>query len=377
MTKAVFVRCYLLCLLTLALCCACGLVWADSRKASAALIKPSTIGVSSLVSHAIPADGGWIVDEDEELQVEGEKDREKDGDRETKRIHEINEVEKTTISKPSTVSGSMGSEGSLGPQEIPVNPTVQQQRPPPPLASSHGKASAEGTPGAIGVDGLPGSPGVERSDMSESGRLGKSDPSIKVPDSGPTLMDQGRKSTDKEQVEESTRGDDQVTSGTTEHQAEASQISGKQPEETTPKTDGHQSPNSVSQQNTGGSGSSDNQNTAVQAPVSDTPQSSHAENNEHGKAENNVGQLQNGTDAESSSPLKDVTPSGSGSTNKPDDMGNTNTDTTTTTATTTLPPELTNNKKGDADSSSSSISSSVWVRVPLLIVVTLACILVC
>ncbi|ORC84003.1 uncharacterized protein TM35_000511040 [Trypanosoma theileri] len=50
---------------------------------------------------------------------------------------------------------------------------------------------------------------------------------------------------------------------------------------------------------------------------------------------------------------------------------------TTTTTTTTLPPELTNNKKGDADSSNSSISSSVWVRVPLLIVVTLACILVC
>ncbi|ORC83647.1 uncharacterized protein TM35_000621210, partial [Trypanosoma theileri] len=54
--------------------------------------------------------------------------------------------------------------------------------------------------------------------------------------------------------------------------------------------------------------------------------------------------------------------------------GNTDTDTTTTTTTTTLPPELTNNKKGDADSSS-SISSSVWVRVPLLIVVTLSCIL--
>ncbi|ORC83939.1 uncharacterized protein TM35_000531230 [Trypanosoma theileri] len=50
--------------------------------------------------------------------------------------------------------------------------------------------------------------------------------------------------------------------------------------------------------------------------------------------------------------------------------------TITTTTTTTLSPELTNNKKGDADSSS-SISSSVWVRVPLLIVVTLACILVC
>ncbi|ORC81494.1 uncharacterized protein TM35_001151010 [Trypanosoma theileri] len=52
------------------------------------------------------------------------------------------------------------------------------------------------------------------------------------------------------------------------------------------------------------------------------------------------------------------------------------TSTTTTTTTTTLPPELTNNKKGDADSSS-SISSSVWFRVPLLIVVTLSCILVC
>ncbi|ORC81850.1 uncharacterized protein TM35_001051070 [Trypanosoma theileri] len=61
----------------------------------------------------------------------------------------------------------------------------------------------------------------------------------------------------------------------------------------------------------------------------------------------------------------------------------TNNDTTNTpnndeesTTITTLPPELTNNKKGDADSSS-SISSSVWVRIPLLIVVTLACILVC
>ncbi|ORC84208.1 uncharacterized protein TM35_000471030 [Trypanosoma theileri] len=34
MTKAVMVRCYLLCLLTLALCCASGLVWADDPKAS-------------------------------------------------------------------------------------------------------------------------------------------------------------------------------------------------------------------------------------------------------------------------------------------------------------------------------------------------------
>ncbi|ORC84083.1 uncharacterized protein TM35_000501370, partial [Trypanosoma theileri] len=76
----------------------------------------------------------------------------------------------------------------------------------------------------------------------------------------------------------------------------------------------------------------------------------------------------------------DNTSSASESTsNQEGSADNTNTTTTTTTTTsTTLPPELTNNKKGDADSSSSSsISSSVWVRVPLLIVVTLACILVC
>ncbi|ORC83959.1 uncharacterized protein TM35_000521030, partial [Trypanosoma theileri] len=57
--------------------------------------------------------------------------------------------------------------------------------------------------------------------------------------------------------------------------------------------------------------------------------------------------------------------------------------TSPTTTTSTIPtlPEISNNTimpnvKGDADSSS-SIISSVWVRVPLLIVVTLACILVC
>ncbi|ORC83394.1 uncharacterized protein TM35_000731180, partial [Trypanosoma theileri] len=55
MIKVVMVRCYLLCLLTLALCGACGLVWADSPKASNALIKPSTVGVPSLVRRAVPA----------------------------------------------------------------------------------------------------------------------------------------------------------------------------------------------------------------------------------------------------------------------------------------------------------------------------------
>ncbi|ORC77328.1 uncharacterized protein TM35_002721000, partial [Trypanosoma theileri] len=65
------VRCYLLYLLTLALCYACGLVSADSPKASDALIKPSTIGVPSLVRHAIPALLLDIeCDEDEETTVD-------------------------------------------------------------------------------------------------------------------------------------------------------------------------------------------------------------------------------------------------------------------------------------------------------------------
>ncbi|ORC84252.1 uncharacterized protein TM35_000471470 [Trypanosoma theileri] len=74
-----------------------------------------------------------------------------------------------------------------------------------------------------------------------------------------------------------------------------------------------------------------------------------------------------------------ASPSPEGTANTADDTTTHNeesTTTTTTTTTTTLPPETANNKKGDADSSS-SMSSSVWVRVPLLIVVTLACILVC
>ncbi|ORC83754.1 uncharacterized protein TM35_000581170 [Trypanosoma theileri] len=88
----------------------------------------------------------------------------------------------------------------------------------------------------------------------------------------------------------------------------------------------------------------------------------------------------------SSSSENDGTQGGNSAETTPSNPANTNSailntpsneeSTTTTTTTTTLPPEPINNKKGDADSSS-SISSSVWVRVPLLIVVTLACILVC
>ncbi|ORC84061.1 uncharacterized protein TM35_000501150 [Trypanosoma theileri] len=101
------------------------------------------------------------------------------------------------------------------------------------------------------------------------------------------------------------------------------------------------------------------------------------------------GQTENSDKAAGETPPNEVSAAEQPSTNRTEtesatggsDVGNANTtpseeSTTTTTTTTTLPPELTNNKKGDADSSS-SISSSVWVRVPLLIVFTLTCILVC
>ncbi|ORC84541.1 uncharacterized protein TM35_000431090 [Trypanosoma theileri] len=69
-----------------------------------------------------------------------------------------------------------------------------------------------------------------------------------------------------------------------------------------------------------------------------------------------------------------TTPAESESSSNQQHVETADTTTSTTTTTTTLPPEPANNNKGDADSSS---MSSVWVRVSLLIVVTLAFILVC
>ncbi|ORC83837.1 uncharacterized protein TM35_000551060, partial [Trypanosoma theileri] len=90
MTLVVMVRCYLLCLLTLALCCACGLVWADNPQASNTLIKTSIVGVPSLVRRAVPAlllttkcneddeeEGEEDVDETHLKEDEKEKDKDK------------------------------------------------------------------------------------------------------------------------------------------------------------------------------------------------------------------------------------------------------------------------------------------------------------
>ncbi|ORC88752.1 uncharacterized protein TM35_000151830, partial [Trypanosoma theileri] len=56
MTKAVMVRCYLLCLLTLSLCCASGLVWADSPKASESSNCVTFVGVPPFIVKTVPCD---------------------------------------------------------------------------------------------------------------------------------------------------------------------------------------------------------------------------------------------------------------------------------------------------------------------------------
>ncbi|ORC84221.1 uncharacterized protein TM35_000471160 [Trypanosoma theileri] len=110
------------------------------------------------------------------------------------------------------------------------------------------------------------------------------------------------------------------------------------------------------------------ESTATAQPTSPSPESSDTE------TANGSGTANDGGSS---------TPAGSEPSNNPSDEESTTSTTTTTTTTNTIPtlPGISNNTimpnvKGDADSSS-SISSSVWMRVPLLIVVTLACILVC
>ncbi|ORC82227.1 uncharacterized protein TM35_000961060 [Trypanosoma theileri] len=117
-------------------------------------------------------------------------------------------------------------------------------------------------------------------------------------------------------------------------------------------------PTGANVNNSAGEGAVNAESTATAQPTSPSPESSDTETaNGSGTANDGGGS----------------TPAGSEPSNNPSDADNTD---TTTTTTNIIPTEPANNKKGDADSSS-SISSSVWVRVPLLIVATLACILVC
>ncbi|ORC83952.1 uncharacterized protein TM35_000531360 [Trypanosoma theileri] len=122
----------------------------------------------------------------------------------------------------------------------------------------------------------------------------------------------------------------------------------------------------------------ENTDTSTTTTTTTTPTSSTSTSTSGpGTQENNTSQDQTPTTEDSQSNNNTSETNKSENTNSDNANTPNNEESTITTTTTTLPPELTNNKKGDADSSSSSISSSVWVRVPLLIVVTLACILVC
>ncbi|ORC84036.1 uncharacterized protein TM35_000511370 [Trypanosoma theileri] len=131
--------------------------------------------------------------------------------------------------------------------------------------------------------------------------------------------------------------------------------------------------------NNGGSNSGSEQNTVGSLTAEEPNANSEEQKSENAPTSPNENVTQGTNDAGNSSAVqiqgstvKESEPENGTTPNTNEESSST----TTTTTTTTLPPETANNKKGDADSSS-SISSSVWMRVPLLIVVTLASILVC
>ncbi|ORC84269.1 uncharacterized protein TM35_000471640 [Trypanosoma theileri] len=331
MTKAVMVRFYLLCLLTLALCYGCGLVWADSPKASNALIKPSTVGVPSLVHRAIPA----ILltpccDEDEWLGEEVEENKGVPNDT------------RTSESLSSSTSINTGLSGSgLGPKELERAEENRQ------LGGDvgHNQQTNDINPSVNSrVNGQVGTtiPAISPSVVGGQQLF----PSPEPTPAGPKVSSEHSST---ERTEDSSTKDDhalQHAMKSPEKQHEGTNTHDKQGGKT---TDTSMPEPSVGQE------------TSVTAPQN-TPEESSSKSatpnaNESGDAQSESTSTQEGT--------ADNT-----------DTATTTSTTTTTTTTTTLPPELTNNKKSDADSSS-SISSSVWVRVPLLIVVTLACILVC
>ncbi|ORC82229.1 uncharacterized protein TM35_000961080 [Trypanosoma theileri] len=287
MTKAVMVRCYLLCLLTLALCCDCGLVWADSPKASDALIKTSTVGIPSLVRRAIPASG----------------DVRKDDEKEDKK-KENNRVSLDLAPDVLCFNGSTPLDG------ITCSPPPPHPYPPPPSP-------------------VPSTgPGDHKTSI-DGEATGNHAQTI--------ARDSGRITQDR----------------TTPHGAQGHADDGG--EHLDGLSIGPAAPPTTSSTPAGGISTA---SAGEAAQTSPSPGNSATESN---SGSNSATTEKGSTSERSESPI-----------NQEGNVGNTE----TTTTTTTLPPEPANNKKGDADSSS-IISSSVWMRVPLLIVVTLACILVC
>ncbi|ORC83649.1 uncharacterized protein TM35_000621230 [Trypanosoma theileri] len=321
MTKAVMVRCYLLCLLTLALCCACGLVWADSPKASDALIKASTIGVPSLVRRAVTAFIICAGDEKEgDVDCQCVKEEHNGGDTEHGSAHGDGAAgSNSSLDNNSSIPG--GPESGSDPKQ--VGGGIQRE------LESENAGQLIGTKGEHDQVSAP-PPALSDNLAQSAGGVNNLDSQVNKGDNGEKQSDNERREFSQTSTIKPIQGEN------------AKEELNKKPE-VTPVAQSPSDPNGYSEVL---------QTPSPQAQETSSGNTQGVQEKEH-NAQSNTANTDNST-----------LPSNEEST------------TTTTTTTTTLPPELTNNKKGDADSSS-SISSSVWVRVPLLIVVTLACILVC
>ncbi|ORC81499.1 uncharacterized protein TM35_001151060 [Trypanosoma theileri] len=337
MIKAVMVRCYLLCLLTLALCCACGLVWADSPKASDAPIKPSTVGVPSLVHHAIPA-FELIPDELDDYystMVCG-KNECKAEDVNTGQPAETERSKQSEDSLPErTVSSS---HPSLNPEKQPGSTSRQAGSHVGSLLPSTLSSQEQGL-AANQVDSQRIKNGEHVASHNMGGGDGKEDQRLET-----SVGENHSQST----AQESARDSPLKVPGSTPEKEKVLSEQESQPSQ----TESHETQDpQTTQPNVQGTNNGHDSSAPTTQSTGDVSLSNTTTDVTHNK------QAENGTNVAKPAESESTT-------------------TTTTTTTTTLPPEPTNNKKGDADSSS-SISSSVWVRVPLLIVFTLACILVC
>ncbi|ORC83573.1 uncharacterized protein TM35_000641050 [Trypanosoma theileri] len=346
MTKALMVRCYLLCLLTLALCCACGLVWADSPKTSDALIKTSTVGVPSLVRRAIPADGDWLV---------WNVDQEEENEEEVAEPNVVSTDPGGLRSSPSSTSINTGLSGGGAdrhdPNKVQTQDGVQVLSQQKPLAEENRQLGGDAGHNRQTNDINPSVNSRVNGQVSDTlsavspSALGGQQPVSPSPEPDPNGPKVSSEHSSKERHVEASTKDDHAL-----HHAMKSREKQQEGTNTHDKQGGETADTSMPETSVG-------QETSVTVPQN-TPEESSSTS-----ATPNAGESGDAQNESTNTQNADV------------GSGNSST-TTTTTTTTTLPPELPNNKKGDADSSS-SISSSLCVRVSLLIVVTLACILVC
>ncbi|ORC83507.1 uncharacterized protein TM35_000671130, partial [Trypanosoma theileri] len=209
------------------------------------------------------------------------------------------------------------------------------------------------------------SPSDRADPLTEEQRKETEDASINKGTGGPTGRNEETKETENQQ-----KGSGTLPHSTSQEKESTQRIvgeNGRQGGNDPASNNGHYQEGHLAQ-----SSSSEN---STNGPSSGTPATTTAGHSETTRAGNDTtaagsepsNNTEDGGNAETSSNNSASTYSNTSNTANNNEESTT---TTTTTTTTTLPPELTNNKKGDADSSS-SISSSVWVRVPLLIVVTL------